>query len=250
MDYQTSLKRLNTLRGQIKYTADSVAARNSATLSVAVARKAIWSYLKPEVFEVFEAWSELEGVQLVSKYVESTEQQRIDSTRIFVQLVNKLFEKGYTSPKKIADNIDLFVTACETIHAFDPAVATRFMTHYSLYCKTIKNLGTEKHTKLLLDATAMKHIGSYSLTELGHGSNVRGMETTAVYDPENQEFIINSPTDTSIKFWIGALGKVCNHTIVNAQLITQGKNYGVHAFVCQVRDTEDHMPLEGLEIGD
>ena len=42
-----------------------------------------------------------------------------------------------------------------------------------------------------------------SMTELGHGSNVMGIETTAVYDEAAGEFVINTPTDTASKFWIG-----------------------------------------------
>ena len=41
------------------------------------------------------------------------------------------------------------------------------------------------------------------MTELGHGSNVMGIETTAVYDEAAGEFVINTPTDTASKFWIG-----------------------------------------------
>jgi len=33
---------------------------------------------------------------------------------------------------------------------------------------------------------------------------LRGLETTAHYDPQTQEFILNSPTVTSIKWWPGA----------------------------------------------
>ena len=36
------------------------------------------------------------------------------------------------------------------------------------------------------------------------GSNIRGLETTATYDPATEEFIINSPTLTSMKYWPGA----------------------------------------------
>jgi len=45
------------------------------------------------------------------------------------------------------------------------------------------------------------------LTELGHGSDVDKLETTATFDPETSQFILNSPTETSMKFWIGSLGK-------------------------------------------
>jgi hypothetical protein len=38
-------------------------------------------------------------------------------------------------------------------------------------------------------------------TELGHGTFIRGLETTAHYDPTTQEFILNSPTLTSYKWW-------------------------------------------------
>lgn len=43
----------------------------------------------------------------------------------------------------------------------------------------------------------------YSQTELGHGTFIRGLETTATYDPETKEFILNSPTLTSYKWWPG-----------------------------------------------
>jgi alkylation response protein AidB-like acyl-CoA dehydrogenase len=64
--------------------------------------------------------------------------------------------------------------------------------------------GTDEQTsywKSLMD----KHflIGTYIQTELGHGTFVRGLETTATYDKSTREFIINSPTLTSIKFWPG-----------------------------------------------
>lgn len=39
------------------------------------------------------------------------------------------------------------------------------------------------------------------------GTHLRGLETTATYDPSTQEFILNSPTVTSIKWWPG--GRKC-----------------------------------------
>ena len=36
------------------------------------------------------------------------------------------------------------------------------------------------------------------------GTFLRGLETTAHYDPETEEFILHSPTVSSIKWWPGA----------------------------------------------
>lgn len=35
-----------------------------------------------------------------------------------------------------------------------------------------------------------------------------------------------------------------------AQLITKGVNYGVHAFLIQIRDPVNHLPFAGITVGD
>lgn len=97
---------------------------------------------------------------------------------------------------------------------------------------------------------SLEIIGCYAQTELGHGSYVKGIETEAVYDHNKQEFVINSPTVSSYKWWIGALGLCSNYALVIAQLKIAGKNYGPHAFFVQVRDLSTHKVLDGVEIGD
>lgn len=99
-------------------------------------------------------------------------------------------------------------------------------------------------------------IGCYGQTELGHGSNVRGIECQAKWDPTNKQFIIHSPTITASKWWNGALGRTANHAIVVAQLLlpdsTTGKykSYGPHQFIVQIRDMTTNKPLSGIVIGD
>ena len=44
-------------------------------------------------------------------------------------------------------------------------------------------------------------VAVYSQTELGHGSNVRGILTRADYDPATQEFVLNTPVLSSVKWW-------------------------------------------------
>ena len=69
-----------------------------------------------------------------------------------------------------------------------------------MFIPAIKGQGTdEQQHKWLPLAYKMQIIGCYAQTELGHGSNVQGLETTATFDPETDEFVIHSPTLTSSK---------------------------------------------------
>ncbi|GBP29033.1 Probable peroxisomal acyl-coenzyme A oxidase 1 [Eumeta japonica] len=86
-------------------------------------------------------------------------------------------------------------------------------------------------------------------TELGHGTFIRGLETTATYDSKTKEFILNTPTLTSSKWWPGGLGHTANYCVVVAQLYINAKHYGIHSFMLQLRDEETHIPLPGVEVG-
>ena len=90
--------------------------------------------------------------------------------------------------------------------------------------------------------------GCYAQTELGHGSNVQGIETTATFDPETDEIVMNSPTLSSHKYWIGSLGVVATHALVVARLIVKGKDLGNHVFLVQVRDLDTHDLMPNVKI--
>lgn len=123
--------------------------------------------------------------------------------------------------------------------------------HWGMFIPAIKGQGTEEQQQKWLPlAQKMQIIGCYAQTELGHGSNVQGLETTATFDPKTDEFVIHSPTLTSSKWWPGGLGKVSTHGVVYARLITDGQDYGVHGFIVQLRSLDDHLPLPGITIGD
>ncbi|CAL5187671.1 unnamed protein product [Lathyrus oleraceus] len=123
--------------------------------------------------------------------------------------------------------------------------------HWGMFVPAIKGQGTdEQQAKWLPLANKMQIIGCYAQTELGHGSNVQGLETTATFDPQTDEFVIHSPTLTSSKWWPGGLGKISTHAIVYARLITDGQDQGVHGFIVQLRSLDDHLPLSGITVGD
>ncbi|KAL5723921.1 acyl-CoA oxidase [Ranunculus cassubicifolius] len=123
--------------------------------------------------------------------------------------------------------------------------------HWGMFVPAIKGQGTEEQQQKWLPlAYKMQIIGCYAQTELGHGSNVQGLETTATFDPSTDEFIINSPTLTSSKWWPGGLGKVSTHAVIYARLITDGQDHGVHGFIVQLRSLDDHSALPGITVGD
>ena len=70
-------------------------------------------------------------------------------------------------------------------------------------------------------------MGGYAQTELGHGSNVAGLETTATLDLKTDEFVVNTPSIRATKYWPGSLGLQATHSVVFARLIVDENDYGV-----------------------
>jgi len=123
--------------------------------------------------------------------------------------------------------------------------------HHGMFEMVIKSLGNEEQvTKYVQEAIDYKIFGCYAQTEMGHGSDVRGLRTTSTYDPKEDCFIVNTPTIKDAKFWPGELGKAADHAVFQAQTIVKGKNVGVQSFICQIRDMKNMAALKGVEIGD
>ncbi|CAK9808340.1 Probable peroxisomal acyl-coenzyme A oxidase 1 [Anthophora quadrimaculata] len=125
------------------------------------------------------------------------------------------------------------------------------VVHYAMFLPSIMGQGTTKQQAHWLSRSWSGNIiGTYAQTELGHGTFIRGLETTATYDPKAKEFVLNSPTLSSYKWWPGGLGHTANYAVVVAQLYTQGECRGVHPFIVQLRDENTHEPLPGIKIGE
>ncbi len=57
----------------------------------------------------------------------------------------------------------------------------------------------------------MEPLTTYMICILG--TFIRGLETTATYDPKTEEFVLHSPTLTSTKWWPGGREYSINHFI-------------------------------------
>eukprot|EP00882_Tetradesmus_deserticola_P012097 GHRQ01012816.1.p1 GENE.GHRQ01012816.1~~GHRQ01012816.1.p1 ORF type:complete len:645 (+),score=319.12 GHRQ01012816.1:546-2480(+) len=150
-----------------------------------------------------------------------------------------------------------FMAQLESLSFCDYSLAIKAGVHFTLCGGTICKLGTAKHHDALLPRLNTLDLpGCFGMTELGHGSNVMGIETAAVYDASSQEFVITTPSSEASKFWIGGCGqhgKICS---VFAQLTVNGVWQGPHVFVVRIRDDngvvspgvriKDHGPKMGL----
>jgi len=123
--------------------------------------------------------------------------------------------------------------------------------HQTMFNQSVEQFSTEEQKKHWLPkALNLDILGCYAQTELGHGSNVASLETTATLDKKTDEFVIHSPTITSTKFWPGDMGRYCSHALVMARLIIDDNDYGVAPFLVQIRSLKDHKWQKGIKCGD
>ncbi|KIW25048.1 uncharacterized protein PV07_10721 [Cladophialophora immunda] len=121
--------------------------------------------------------------------------------------------------------------------------------NYRIFIRNLEaQMSPEQKAYWLPKAERFEISGCYAQTELGHGSNVRGIETTATFDPTTDEIVVHSPTLSSHKYWIGSLGVVATHALVIARLLVRGRDLGNHVFLVQVRDLNTHALMPNVRI--
>ncbi|EDV23736.1 uncharacterized protein TRIADDRAFT_57233 [Trichoplax adhaerens] len=124
----------------------------------------------------------------------------------------------------------------------DPSTNVKLGVMVFLFGGAIINLGSAAQVqKWLGPLKDLQYTGMFAMTERGHGSNVRCIETEATYNIENEEFIINTPTRSAQKMFIGN-GLHGEYAIVFAQLILHNKSKGPHAFIVPIRNENGLYP--------
>ena len=152
--------------------------------------------------------------------------------------------------KSFADKENLTKDERRVVLSLFPELTPHIM-HYEFFLPSFElQISQEQREKWISKCESLEFIGCYAQTELGHGSNVRGVEIEARYEHSKKEFVFHSPTITATKWWIGGLGVLATHALIVARLIIDGSDYGPNAFFIQIRDLKTHFPLPGVEVGD
>lgn len=161
-------------------------------------------------------------------------------------LGNMAYPKAYGGGENIAD----YFAVMETLSYHDLSLVIKFGVQFGLWGMSVQSLGTEKHHKKYLeDIGSLKLPGCFAMTETHHGSNVKGLETTATYNHQDQTFVIHTPHENAQKEYIGNAALHGQMATVFARLIIDEKDYGINAFVVPLRDAKGKV-LKGVTIGD
>ncbi|MGJ8684526.1 MAG: acyl-CoA dehydrogenase family protein [Nonlabens sp.] len=155
-------------------------------------------------------------------------------------------------PKKYggADSMVQYASIFEEISKYDLSLTIKFGVHFGLFGGSVASLGTEfHHDKYLKDIGTMELPGCFAMTEMHHGSNVKALQTTAIYQPESNTFVINTPSQNDRKTYIGNAAMHAQMATVFAQLIVNDEEHGIHAFLVPIRNQQG-ATMPGITIGD
>jgi acyl-CoA oxidase len=199
--------------------------------------------LKNIIDRFLSAFENEDHKQLVLSKLNTGTQER--EKQLYINAICKRILENYMSREMRKDDVT-FLIQMYLSYAVHYSVGMKIRSAV-LFSSSILQLGTERHEYLLTHVESMKFTGCLLLSELTQ-SNLRTLETTAVYNPDSQQFVINTPNKGAFKVITGTTHIPETTAIVFARLITRNVDHGVHSFIVPLRNKETHTLLPGITI--
>ncbi|KAG0099623.1 hypothetical protein BGZ93_006734 [Podila epicladia] len=259
--------RLAAIAGHLDSSQDPVSSALSTSVPAVQLNRDTLSILLDGEDQTWRKWTFEQLKQPLFKYkynITKEEAVKLNQAR-FRYLAENGFRQKWSEPSDPAK----YGGIQEALSYYDNALNTMGGAHVGLYSGSIRELGSEElKAKYLPLADSFELPGCFALTELGHGSNPRGIETEAHWDAKQGCYILHTPNTTAQKarailsliakepgYWIGAAAETAIMSVVWAQLYvphpedsSKWEHQGIHAFLVPLRDRATHAILPGITI--
>jgi acyl-CoA oxidase len=149
------------------------------------------------------------------------------------------------SASDIAQNPERLFALAEWPALLDGTTLALIGVHYNLAVGSVLQhaQGRDDLSDYLHELETMSSIGMFMVTELGYGTDAASLETEARYDPQAQEFILNTPRAQAQKFMpFTGLPDIPKIAVVLARLKTDDADHGIFPFIVRISDQHGLCP--------
>ncbi|MFI1621846.1 acyl-CoA dehydrogenase [Streptomyces lydicus] len=191
---------------------------------------ALTQALYPEGPAVHRPWAQLIAADAFRHRDGLTDAEAIELAYQRLRRINALVE-----PLALAADPVRLAAMHEWTAIADGRVAALAGIHYNLHLGSL--LDAQPHSgRALDDVLAMRTIGTFLVTEWGHGADAAALESTATRDSRTGEYVLHTPTAAAQKFMPNTTASGGpKGAVVAARLLVDGTDHGVFLF---------HVPLD------
>jgi len=144
-----------------------------------------------------------------------------------LERVKRLAQQGYGAMAYDPEhggigNMEAYAAIFEQLMFVDGSLAIKVGVQFGLFGGSIQKLGSKKQRDNYLKQVGNASLlGCFAMTETGHGSNVRGIKTTATYQEATDSLLIHTPAKNDNKQYIGnALENILPKTNAGTRVVS------------------------------